>query len=425
MASPSAVAQNDLVQLPAAAGRDHATLALLPLTVASQDPVYEAVTRLYQLPVDGKLRRFSVTLQPGEAGLPVHGDGMIYLALLQLHLAQDPVPERLTFHRPDLFELLRWPRRGRNYERLKLALVRLHQLSIRIESALIARDGREYSRTTDAAHLIDRFHLSDGAQDNCWLEWGGLVRQAFALGDFKRLDWDLLVALGNPLTSQLYRLLDRVVLSGEQQWKIGWRPLANALGMSAEGYARPARFHQRLQPHLEALIQHRAIDGYDYGRGGQFTFHLHNYLRGELRRVLRELGVYEEAARQLLSAHDEAEIMTQCDCLQHGARRAAEAPGGYLVDAVRKGYELRYDDDEPTRFKALWDFLTPEERELLHQAALAIAGGRDSLFDTNDDPAAWTLELRAITRFMISHGIDAEQVLPLHERPTIAPTTTS
>jgi len=157
----------------------------------------------------------------------------------------------------------------------------------------------------------------------------------------------LVKALDNPNDRRgLYRFLDRVVLSGDQTWEIGWRPLAQALGLSTN-YSRPAEFRKVLIPHLDRLIAKQIIDSYDYKRGGKFIFHLRNYLRSELRRVLQQLSVYEEAARQLVAGHDEVVIMCQCDQLHHGSHPRPEKPGGWLTNAIREAYDLRYPPDEP------------------------------------------------------------------------------
>jgi len=396
--------------LPAFHGRDHAALALLPLTVASPSGGCEAVERGFSLTVDGKPRRVSVTLQPGTEGLPTHGDGMVYLALLQLAM-RDEKYQRVEFTRSELLEVLAWHANGANYDRLRTALERLHALRIVVNAAMVARNGREYQRSQDAAHLIDRYHIAEQPGAVCWLEWGGLVREAFALADFKRLDWDMVKALGNPLTAQLYRLLDRVTLSGEPTWSIGWRPLAGLLGMSHEGYARPARFRQKLDPHLDRLIEQGVLASYEYGRGGVFTFHMRNYLRGQLRGVLVSLGVYDEAARQLVAGYDEVRIICQCDCLRFGNRQSPEKPAGFLVEAVRKDYPLSYDDQEAPSFAATWDLLMAGERDAYHRAGLQIVGGPDGLFDVQDEPAEWNQVLRAVVRFLVTQNLDPDEIL--------------
>ena len=88
--------------LPLAAAADHASLALMPFSLALTDPKKNQgpTTFSCELLIDGRLHQAHVTLQPGESGeLPVHGDQMVYLALLQLALrapSPDPV---LHFHR--------------------------------------------------------------------------------------------------------------------------------------------------------------------------------------------------------------------------------------------------------------------------------------------------------------------------------------
>jgi hypothetical protein len=396
--------------LPVVEGVDHAALALMPFTVAAETE--PPVTFAYQVAVDERIRRVNVTLDTvRSADLPKPVDQTIFLGLLQLALRSPEPGERLDFSRRELFELLRWTERNDGYARLRAGLHRLAALLITVESEVLSRSGRPYTGQERGSHLVDDYSVGKGRDAHGYVVWGHLVREAFRLGDLKRLDWDLLLALDNPLTGQLYRLLDRVTLSGHQRWEVGWRPLASALGMRAEAYSRPARFRQVLEPHLESLIVHGVIDGVDYQRGGRFVFHVRNYLRVELRRVLLELGVYADAARQLLAGFDETRIMAQADCLRQGGRGRPQSSGGYLTEAIRAAYELRYPDDEAEAFVALWSMLGPTERELHHRAGLQLCRAQGDLFATSHDPTAWPVEFRAVVRFLITWNLDPAEVL--------------
>lgn len=392
-------------------GHDHASLALLPFGISGEERRQKPVTIAYQAHVDGKMRRVNVTIRPGaEVGLPTPGDQIVFLALIQLAMRRDEQTQRLSFARSELIDVLQWSDGGRNFDRLRESLDRLASVLITVNSALVSRDGREYNRRAEATGLIDGYSIESRRGAACYIEWGQIVRDGFHLGDFKTLNWDLCLALANPTATQLYRLLDRVVLSGEQTWEIGWRPLAQALGLSPDSYSRPARFRQVLDPHIDALIEHGIVDSVDYERGGKFRFHLRNYLRSQLRRVLHALGCYDEAARQLVAGHDEVDILIQCDQLQHGAHPTPEKPGGWLTQAIREGYPLRYPPDERETFTALWEMLSPAERTAYHRAGLKLCSVREDLFATRPDPSAWPQELRSVIRCLVSHGIDPEQV---------------
>lgn len=419
---------DDAPILPAARGSDHAALALMPFTVATQ--MEPPVTFGYQMMVDEKIRRVNVTLDTvRSARLPMPSDQTVFLGLLQLALREGEPREELRFSRRELFELLRWNERNDGYARLKEALHRLTALLLTIEHEMVARNGQPYDQRQRGAHLIDDYEVGKGRDASVRVVWGHLVREAFRLGDFKRLDWDLLLALDNPITMRLYRLLDRVTLSGHNEWELGWQPLAASLGMDASGYARPARFRQTLEPHIASLVTHGVIEGCDYLRGGRFRFHIRNYLRSALRRVLVErFQVFEEAARQLVAGHDEVTIMAQCDCLQHGTRPKPQTLGGYLVQAVRGSYELRYADDEPEMFCALWGTLFEAEREAYHRAGLKVLGVGEDLFEASVDPTAWSQPMRAVVRFMICHSIEPDEVAGAFAaagRPVLAPAAES
>jgi len=396
--------------IPAVAGSDHAALALMPFAVTTEcDP---PVTFSYQIIIDERIRRVSVTLDTVRSvRLPVPADQTMFLALLQLALRAPEPSAELHFSRRELFDLMRWSERNDGYARLKESLHRLTAVLLTIEHEMVSRDGKPYDQKQRGAHLIDDYEVGKGRDATVRVVWGHLVKEAFRLGDFKRLDWDLLLALDNPITMRLYRLLDRATLSGKTEWEIGWNPLAASLGMDASGYARPARFKQRLEPHLESLIQHGIIEGFDYLRGGRFCFHVRNYLRAQLRRVLTEqFGVYDEAARQLVAGYDEVTIMAQCDCLYHGTRPRPQTSGGYLVEAIRQGYELRYPDEEPELFLGIWGMLGEEERTSYHRAGAKLLGVGEDMFEMSGDPTAWSQLLRAVVRFMVCHSIEPESV---------------
>lgn len=394
-------------------GKDHAALAAMPISVAVTHDAPPVWSYAYRMEIAGQTRRVEVTLEPGAGGYPTHSDQMVYLALLQLAVAHGR-EDAVSFKRREVFDLLGWGAERKNaYERFREALRRLAGVLVVVQSQLLSRDGQAYNQDETGVHLIDSYKIGKGRDATCRVEWGKLVREAFRLNDLKALDWQLMLALGNPLSTLLYRLVDRATLGGQTVWKVGWKALAAALGMRVEAYARPARFKQVLEPHLAALIEQRVVDAVDYERGGTFIFHVPNYLRVSLRRVLTEqFGVYDEAARQLLAGYEEVAIMAQCDCLYHGARTKPTAPGGYLVEAVRRDYELRYPADDAARFLALWELLGQPERAAYQRAGLKLIGAADDLFETNADPSAWSQTMRAVVRFLVCHNLDPEQLAP-------------
>lgn len=400
--------------VPIGRGFDHASLALIPFTMALHKPGERSPSMAIDeiLEVGDQRRRVSVELhtEDGKA-LPYAGDHKTYLSLLQLSLREEEPSRELVFDRVDLFDLLGWARHGRSYRNLEASLDRLHAVRIVLRRSLIARNGQEYSRRTHGSHLIDTYDISDArAGGRCSIKWGDIVMEAFRLGDLKSLDWELLNALGDPITGHLYRLLDRLMLSGETTWEVGWKQLAAMIGSTAN-YPRPARFRQILDPHHERLIEHGVIDDVEYRRGGIFVYHLRNYLRVQLRRVLTELGVYPKTAAELITSFDEVIVMTQCDCLFHGTRGRPERPGGFLTEAIRNNYDLHYPPDDILKFLAIWEHLSESERVAYHNAGLKLCGGFGTLFDGNPDPAAWSVDMRAVVRFMISQGLDPEQVV--------------
>jgi hypothetical protein len=424
--TPEVVEPGLLIQ---SGGHDHASLALMPF-IASRDQSdrHGSARFAYQVHVDDRIRRIAYTMEAGENGqLPTQYDQPVLLAMLQLWLCdRTPNSPRMAFRRRQVLELLRWPDNGQSYRRLTAGLDRLTQLTIKVDTALIARDGREYGRGHGAYNLIDSFWIGEVRDVECWLHWGSIVQQAQVIGDLKRLDFGLMMSLSDPVAAQLYRVLDRVTMSGSSTWTVTWQTLAQLVGMRPEAYDKPNRFRSRLAPRFEQLVQAGVIDRVDYERGGRFTFHVRNYLRGHLRRVLAQYGVYDEVARQLVAGFDEVRVMVQCDCLQDGNRSKPNALGGFLTDAIRNDYPLSYPPEEPAHFVALQGLYSTAELEGYHQAGLRICGYADDLFASRPDATAWPLELRAVVRFMMRHNLDPDQVAttPPGRGPTRMPDPT-
>lgn len=99
-------------------------------------------------------------------------------------------------------------------------------------------------------------------------------------------------------------------------------------------------------------------------------------------------------------------MIKQCDCLT-----AVEEGRSSPQDILKRPSSSEGPDDEPEAFCGLWGMLRDEERQLYHRAGVAICGVGENLFDSSADPTAWSQELRAVVRFLVAHGLDAEEVL--------------
>jgi hypothetical protein len=386
-------------------GYDHSALALFSIAGSNLDSRGEPLTIDYEAVVSGRPRRVDVTLTPGDGQtLPSPSDQMVLLALLQLAMHSRPTgaaapADRLVFHLQQVITELGWTDSGRNFARLRASLDRLGGLTLTLHAALVARDGRRYSPPGQATRLLDGYRMADVRREESWIDWGPLMREAFALADVKRLDWELLLALDSPLAGQLYRLLDRVTLGGETSWATDWRALAAALGMGAR-YDRPAKFWSKLRPHAEALVRHGVLSGVDYERGGKLVFHLRSYLPAELRRALEEKGLGAALAQRVVAGFDASTIMAQLDGWRHGS--PAE-----LVEAICAPESLTPPTDEARAFLELWIPHPAATRALLLAAAMYLCG----VACEPDDPLGWPAEVRAVARFMITRNLDPEQIV--------------
>lgn len=72
-----------------------------------------------------------------------------------------------------------------------------------------------------------------------------------------------------------------------------------------------------------------------------------------------------------------------------------------------ENWELRYPEDEPDAFAGMWGFLSDGERDELQRLGLRLCECADDLFAASDDVRQGPVKLRAVVRFLISHGVGA------------------
>ena len=111
----------------------------------------------------------------------------------------------------------------------------------------------------------------------------------------------------------------------------------------------------------------------------------------------RHIRLLEEAAK-----FGQLHVLLWSDVLL-GKPKFPEAERQYLVEAIRGGYELRYADDEPQAFAALLELFSPDEVRLA-----AAYAARLGLILTGD-LRGWPVAARAVVRFVLAHGLEAER----------------
>ena len=121
-------------------------------------------------------------------GLPTATDDAVILALIQLTKLRGDFQQReVVFTRSELLEMLGWPREGKNYDRLKLSLLRIANVTYNYDNAWW--DARQKTWTTRAFHIIDIVEINDSRASSeldasSWsrIVWGGRSSRASAGG---------------------------------------------------------------------------------------------------------------------------------------------------------------------------------------------------------------------------------------------------
>ena len=93
-------------------------------------------------------------------GLPTATDDAVILALIQLTKLKSNFKQRdVEFSRLELIKLLGWTNEGKNYDRIKLSLLRITNVTYNYDNAWW--DGRQKTWTTKAFHIIDTVEIND------------------------------------------------------------------------------------------------------------------------------------------------------------------------------------------------------------------------------------------------------------------------
>src|SRR4051812_10666850 len=95
-----------------------------------------------------------------EYGLPTATDDTVVLALIQLtKLKSDFTRPELEFSRLELIRMLGWPNEGKSYDRIKLSLQRIANVTHNYDRAWW--DPRQKTWTTKIFHIIDTVEIND------------------------------------------------------------------------------------------------------------------------------------------------------------------------------------------------------------------------------------------------------------------------
>lgn len=193
-----------------------------------------------------------------EFGLPTATDDAVILALIQLSKQQSNLTAReLEFTRLELIKMLGWSNEGKNYERIKLSLLRIANVTYNYVNAWW--DPRQKAWTTRAFHIIDSVEINDSraasGQSGLFasrIVWGDAVYESFQAGFLRNIDFQLCMRLEHPTALRMYRFLGKR-FHVRPEWEFDLKEFAYeqiGLGRNYEGGTQIAR---KLQPAIDEL----------------------------------------------------------------------------------------------------------------------------------------------------------------------------
>ena len=346
-------------------------IALLTDRVPKGQKSIEFVDSIYDEKRKKMIIRRRIIEGSEQYGLPTATDDAVILALIQLtKLRGDFQRREVVFTRLELLEMLGWPREGKNYDRLKLSLLRIANVTYNYDNAWW--DARQKTWTTRAFHIIDIVEINDSRASNeldasSWsrIVWGGAVFESFRWGFLRNIDFQLCMRLEHAISLRMYRFLGKR-FHHKPDWTFDLKEFANdhlCLGRNYEGGSQIAR---KLQPAIAELEAAGFLgplsEAERFPRDGRnWRIRLQQRDRdaaasepaveppaeavdGGPASQLIARGVHPEAAAQLARDFPVEAIEVQVEVFDwlmlRRDKKVDKNPAGYLVKAIREGYAV-------------------------------------------------------------------------------------
>ena len=304
-----------------------------------------------------------------EYGLPTATDDTVVLALIQLtKLKSDFTKREVEFTRLELINLLGWPNEGKNYDRIKLSLLRIKGVTYIYDNAWW--DARQKKWTTRAFSILDNVEINDSRSANgqnglfpSRIVWNEVVFDSFQTGFLRNIDFQLCMRLEHPTALRLYRFLGKRFYL-KPDWTFNLKELAYehiGLGRNYEGGIQIAR---KLQPAIDELEGIGFLDPLPESdrflkKGREWSIRFVqkaarlpalpvfavpvNDAKAELPALVTELinrGVTAKTAAELVQRHPAEYIERKLDRFDWDMKQSKppKNPGGYLVTCLNDDY---------------------------------------------------------------------------------------
>ena len=206
-----------------------------------------------------------------EYGLPTATDDAVILGLIQLTKRKGDFTRReVEFTRRELIRLLGWPEEGRSYDRIKLSLQRISNVTYNYDNAWW--DVRQRAWTTKIFHIIDTVEINDGRAaggrdepSSSRIVWNEVVFDSFQAGFLRNIDFQLCMRLEHPTALRMYRFLGkRFHLEPDCTFELGQFARRHiGIGRNYEGGTQIAR---KLRPAIAELEEAGFLEPLGGGR---------------------------------------------------------------------------------------------------------------------------------------------------------------
>jgi hypothetical protein len=244
-------------------GKDEMNFAEFPIALLSDrvpkgQKSIEFVDQIYDARRKKIITRHRIIEGSEKYGLPTATDDAVILALIQLtKLKSDFKRPEVEFTRLELIKLLGWTNEGKNYDRIKLSLLRIANVTYNYDNAWW--DGRQKTWTTKVFHIIETVEINDSRGSSgqkglfpSRLVWNEVVFSSFQAGFLRNIDFQLCMRLIHPIALRMYRFLGkRFYLEPDLTFELkefAYQHLC--LGRNYEGGSQIAR---KLQPAIDEL----------------------------------------------------------------------------------------------------------------------------------------------------------------------------
>lgn len=205
---------------PALPGRDEMNFAEFPMALLT-DRVPKGQTSIkFEDQIYDERRKKLITRKrviegSEEYGLPTATDDRVVLALIQLtKLRSDFTSRSVDFTRLELIKLLGWEDEGRNYDRIKLSLQRVANVTYNYDNAWW--DNRQKRWTTKIFHILETVEINDSRTLNgqgglfpSRITWNEVVFDSLQAGYVRNIDFELCMQLEHAIALRLYRFLGK------------------------------------------------------------------------------------------------------------------------------------------------------------------------------------------------------------------------